>query len=212
MTFDPDAVSYVDQIDDVRANHPKMQKRAADKVLDRLDTHCRSILALSPFCVISTAGGADGGLDVSPRGDPPGFIRVLDDRHVLLPDRIGNNRFDNYANLFADPRIAMLILVPGMSETLRINGRARVTDDAALLEQSAVHGRAPRVGLLIRVEEAYLHCAKALNRAGIWKAESQIDRDAALPSYSEMLADHVDGLSLEQSLEMDADMKARGLY
>jgi PPOX class probable FMN-dependent enzyme len=160
--------------------------------------------------VIATRG--PDGLDVSPRGDPPGFLRALDAKHILLPDRIGNNRFDNYANLFADPSIGMLVMIPGMSETLRINGKARVTDDAALLAESTVQGRAPQVGLLITVEEAFLHCAKALNRAGLWKPESQIDRDAALASYTEMLADQVEGLTLEQSHEMDKIMKARGMY
>lgn len=210
MEFDLSRVSFVTTIDHVRERHPKMQKRASDKVLNRLDRHCKAILELSPFCVVATAG--PDGLDVSPRGDPPGFLRVLDDHHLLLPDRIGNNRFDNYANLFANPQIGMLVLVPGVSETLRINGRARVTDDEALLADSAVQGRPPRVGLLIHVEEAFLHCAKALNRAGLWDPTRQIDRDAALPSYSEMLADQVDGLSLTQSLEMDAEMKKRGMY
>ena len=212
MTFDPNAISYVADIDAIRDRHPKMQKRASDKVLDRLDRHCRDILALSPFCVVATAGADGAGLDVSPRGDPPGFLRGLDDRHVLLPDRIGNNRFDNFANLFTDPRISLLVIVPGMAETLRINGTARLTDDAALLAASEVQGRAPRIGVLITVREAYLHCAKALNRAKLWDPASQIDREAALASYSQMLADHIDGLSLAQSLEMDAEMKARGMY
>ena len=212
MAFNPTEISYVDRIETVRAANPPMQKRASDKVLDRLDGHCRAILELAPFCVIATGGGADGGLDVSPRGDPPGFIRVLDECHLLLPDRIGNNRFDNYANLFTDPRIGMLVLVPGMAETLRINGTARVTDDADLLAGSAVQGRAPKLGLVITVAEAFLHCAKAINRGGLWDPTKQIDRNTALPSYSQMLADQVDGLSLEQSLDMDAEMKRRGLY
>ncbi|MEM1307514.1 MAG: MSMEG_1061 family FMN-dependent PPOX-type flavoprotein, partial [Pseudomonadota bacterium] len=211
-TFDPAAVSYITDLDVVRAAHPPMQKRAADKVLARLDEHCRAILALCPFCVIATSGGRTGGLDVSPRGDPPGFIRVLDATHVLLPDRIGNNRFDNYANLMEDPRVALLALIPGMAETLRINGRARITDDDALLADSAVQGRPPKFGLLITVEEAFLHCAKAVNRGKLWEPGAQIDRTAALPSYSQMLADHVDGLTLDQSLAMDAEMKKRGLY
>ncbi|MGF1649880.1 MAG: MSMEG_1061 family FMN-dependent PPOX-type flavoprotein [Hyphomicrobiaceae bacterium] len=209
MTFDPEWVSEVETIEAVRARHPAMMKRASDKVLTRLDRHCKAILALSPFCVISTVGPS--GIDVSPRGDPPGFLRVLDDTHVLLPDRIGNNRFDNIANLFTDTRIGMLVFVPGMAETLRINGRARVVEDADLLAASAVQGRAPIIGLLITVEEAFLHCAKALNRSGLWDPARQIDR-SILPSYSEMLADHVDGLSIEQSLAMDAEMKARGMY
>lgn len=210
MIFDPENVSYVASIDDVRDQHPKMQKRASDKVLKSLDKHCLDILKLAPFCVIATRG--PDGLDVSPRGDPPGFLRALDANHVLLPDRIGNNRFDNYANLFADPAIGILVMIPGMSETLRINGTARVTDDVALLAESAVQGRSPKVGLLVHVEEAFLHCAKALNRAGLWRPESQIDRDTALASYTEMLADQVDGLTLVQSRDMDKIMKARGMY
>lgn len=210
--FDPKTVSYVTDMQMVRDAHPPMQKRASDKVLRALDGHCRAILALCPFCVIATAGGASGGLDVSPRGDPAGFIRVLNDHHILLPDRIGNNRFDNYANLMEDPRVALLAIIPGMSETLRINGRARITNDEDLLADSAVQGRAPKFGLLIEVEEAFLHCAKAINRGKLWDHTTHIDRNTALPSYSQMLADQVDGLSLDQSLAMDADMKKRGLY
>lgn len=212
MNFNPDAVSWVATIEDLRARHPKMMTRAEFKVLDHLDKHCRAILAKSPFCVIATCAPQGlGGMDVSPRGDPPGFLRALDDRHVLLPDRIGNNRFDNLANLFADPRIGMLVFVPGMSETLRINGRARITDDAALLADSAVQGRAPKIGLVIRVEEAYVHCAKALNRSKLWDPASQIDR-SELPSYVQMLADHVPGLTEEENARQTEVMAKRGMY
>src|SRR6185295_13731106 len=161
--FDPGSISYVEAMETVRDAHPKPMSRATGKVLGRLDQHCRTILQHATFCVIGTHG--TDGADVSPRGDPAGFVRVLDDRHILLPDRIGNNRFDSYANVFANPRIGMLFLVPGMSEVLRINGLARVTNDAGLLAASTVQGRAPKFGLLIEVREAYLHCAKAINRA-----------------------------------------------
>ena len=209
--FDPSVVSWVASIDDVRARHPKMMSRAEFKVLDRLDTHCRAILAKSPFCLVSTAGGGGLGLDVTPRGDPPGFLRVLDDRHILLPDRIGNNRFDNIANLFQDPRIGMLVLVPGMSETLRINGRGRVTDDEALLADSAVQGRAPRIGIVIEVQEAFMHCAKALNRAKLWDAQAQIER-SELPSYAQILADHVPDLTADENERQSREMARRGMY
>lgn len=148
--------------------------RATGKVLTRLDRHCRAILARSTFCLVGTHGR--GGADVSPRGDPPGFARVLDDRHLLLPDRIGNNRFDSYANIFETGLIGLLFLVPGMAETLRINGTARVTDDAVLLAESAVRNRGPQIGLLVEVREAYLHCAKSINRGGLWDVSRQIDR------------------------------------
>ncbi len=136
MTFDPEKISYVPSIDDVRGRHPSAMSRATDKVLTTLDKHCRAILERSTFCLIGTQGPHGG--DVSPRGDPAGFVRVLDDKHILLPDRIGNNRFNSMANLFVNPMIGMLFLVPGMSETLRLNGLGRVTDDAELLAASAV--------------------------------------------------------------------------
>lgn len=207
--FDPDAVRYVATIDEVRAAHPTPMSRATDKVLPRLDKHCRAILARATFCVVGTQGRT--GADVSPRGDPPGFARVLDDRHILLPDRIGNNRFDSYANLFENNRVGLLFLVPGMAEVLRINGTARVTDDARLLAGAEVQGRAPKFGLLIEVREAYLHCAKAINRSGLWNSKTHIDR-SELPSYSEMLVDHCEGLTVEESLRQNAEMARRGLY
>ena len=140
----------------------------------------RRSLAAAPFCVLATQG--PDGADVSPRGDPPGFLSVIDDTHVLLPDRVGNNRLDNMANILANPRVGLLVLVPGMNETLRINGTARITDDARLLEPCAVQGRAPKVGILVHVEEAFLHCAKALVRSKLWDAAAQVDR-AQFASY-----------------------------
>src|SRR5215207_9435333 len=164
--FDPSTVSYLTSIAEVRARHPAALSRASDKVLGRLDKHCRAMIARSTFVVIGTVGSR--GADVSPRGDPAGFVRVLDDRHLLLPDRIGNNRFDSMENIFETGNIGMLFMVPGMAEVLRINGRARITDDARLLAGCAVQGRAPKIGVLVAVKEAYLHCAKAINRAGLW--------------------------------------------
>ena len=208
-SFDPSKISYVAAMGDVRNQHPKAMTRATGKVLRRLDKHCRAILQRSTFCVIGTQG--PDGADVSPRGDPAGFVRVLDDRHLLLPDRIGNNRFDSYANVFANPQVGLLFLVPGMAEVLRINGFARVTDDAALLAASAVQGRAPKVGLLIEIREAYLHCAKAINRAALWDPSKHIDR-AELPSYGDMLVDHVEGLTREESERQGVEMAKRGMY
>lgn len=193
----------------LRALHPAPMSRATDKVLRALDTHCRSILALSPFCVIATQG--PGGADVSPRGDPPGFLRVLDDRTLLLPDRVGNYRLDCYVNILANPRIGMLVLVPGMNEALRINGTARITDDERLLAPSVVAGRVPRMGLVIAVEEAFLHCPKALVRSALWETQNRIDR-SVLPSYAAMLLDHVKGLTAEENDRQTKVMAERGLY
>ena len=205
----PDDISYVTDEAALRAMHHKMMSRSSDKVIRRLDKHCREILALAPFCVIATQG--PGGADASPRGDPPGFLRVLDDTHILLPDRVGNNRLDNYANLLANPRIAMLVLVPGMGETLRINGTARITDDARLLEPCAIRDRAPKIGVLITVEEAFVHCSKALVRSDLWNPDKHIDRKQ-LASYSQMLIDHVEGLTEEESERQGKVMAERGLY
>ena len=207
--FDPDKVSYVSSFGEITARHLEPMLRATGKVLPALDTHCRAMIERSTFCVISSFG--PGGADVSPRGDPPGFCRILDDRHLLLPDRIGNNRFDTMGNLFHNPALGMLFLVPGMSEILRINGTARITDDQALLAPSAVRGQVPKVGLVIAVKEAYLHCAKAVNRAKLWDASMHINR-AELPSYMDMLGDQVDGLTREDNLRQDAEMARRGMY
>ena len=205
----PANLSLVTDEDTLRALHKKPLSRATDKVLPRLDEHCRGIIALSPFCVISTQG--PDGADISPRGDPAGFVHIIDDGHLLLPDRVGNNRLDCAANILKNPMIGMLFLVPGMNETLRVNGSARITDDPRLLTPLAVKNRAPVIGFLIEVREAYLHCAKALVRAGLWDPEAQIDR-RKLPSYGDMLADHCDGLSREESDRQGRIMAERGLY
>lgn len=209
VPFDPSAISYVTSIGDVRAQHPAAMSRATGKVLSRLDKHCRAMIARSTFVIIGTYGSK--GADVSPRGDPAGFVRVLDDRYVLLPDRIGNNRFDSMENIFETGHIGMLFLVPGMAEVLRINGTARIVDDAGLLAGSAMQGRPPRIGVLVEVREAYLHCAKAINRAGLWDPSRHVDRNE-LPSYGAMLVDHCEGLSQEESDRQGTKMAQRGMY
>jgi PPOX class probable FMN-dependent enzyme len=204
-----DDLSLVTSEDDLRALHSVPMSRATDKVLGHLDKHCWAILALSPFCVLSTQGPK--GADVSPRGDPPGFIRVLDEQTILLPDRVGNNRLDGFVNILANPRVGLLVLVPGMGETLRLNGTAQITDDARVLEGSAMEGRAPKVGLLIRIEEAFLHCPKAFVRSRLWDSAHHIDRKV-LPSYPKMLLDHVRGLTEAENDRQTEVMAERGLY
>ena len=205
----PEDISLIKDEMELRRRYPKPMSRASDKVLDHLDVHCQSILALSPFCILSSHGAE--GADISPRGDPPGFLRVIDDHHILLPDRIGNNRLDNFVNILTHSEVGLLVLVPGMDETLRINGCAQVTDDKRLLEDSAVRGKAPNIGVLITVKEAFLHCPKAFVRSGLWDPTKFIDR-ASLPSYSSMLTDHVAGLSAEESERQGEIMSKRGLY
>lgn len=205
----PDDLSLISDEAALRALHHAPMSRATDKVLEALDNHCRRILALSPFCVISTQGPQ--GADVSPRGDPPGFVRVLDDRTLLLPDRVGNNRLDAMGNLLRNPRIGLLFLVPGMNETLRINGTGQLTDDARVLDPCAMDGRAPKVGIVVSITEAFLHCGKALVRSALWNPESQIER-SSLPSYPAMLLDHVRGLTRDENDRQSEIMARRGLY
>ena len=202
-------ISLIENEEQLRALHHAPMSRATDKVLRELDEHCRAIIALSPFCIIATQG--PGGADVTPRGDPPGFVRVLDGRHLLLPDRVGNNRLDTMTNLFQNPAIGIIFLVPGMNETLRVNGTAVITDDARLLEDSAMQGRAPKVGLLIEVKEAFMHCPKAFVRSKLWDAAQHIDR-AQLPSYAEILLAHCDGLTEDENARQTQVMADRGLY
>jgi len=204
-----DDLKFITSEDELRGVHHAPMSRATDKVLDHVDKHCRSVIELSPFCVIATTG--PNGADVSPRGDPPGFVRVLNSRTLLLPDRVGNNRLDAMSNLLVNPNIGLLFLVPGMGETLRINGTARVTNDPRLLEGSTVQGRPPKIALVISVIEAFLHCPKAFIRSRLWDASRQIDRND-LPSYAEMLLDHVNGLTEEENTRQTKVMVERGLY
>jgi PPOX class probable FMN-dependent enzyme len=167
----------------------------AKKVLARLDRHCRAFIALSPFLVIATAG-RDGATDASPRGDGPGFVVALDDRTLLLPDRRGNNRCDSLANALENPKVGLLFFVPGVIETLRVNGVARLTTDPALLEPAAVGGSVPRSGMLIAVEEAFFHCGKALLRSKLWEPESRV-APGAFPTLGRVLADQIRGVDAE---------------
>jgi len=152
----------------------------AAKIADRLNDLTRQFIERSPFVCVATADPA-GGLDVSPRGDPAGFVRILDDRTLLIPERPGNRIADTLSNLLADSRIGLLFLIPGVGDTFRVNGRASVVDDPELLAESAVGGRAPELGILVSIEEAYTQCPKALIRSDLWNAERHVDR-SELPS------------------------------
>ncbi len=172
---------------DLRSYYGTVHPLAERKVLPQLDAHCRKFIALSPFAVLATSDGK-GGVDASPRGDAPGFIAVLDDRTLLLPDRPGNNRVDSYGNILASPGIGLLFFVPGVNETLRVNGDATVVTDHALLAPLAAHGKEPRAGLLIAVKEAFFHCSKALIRGRLWDPATQVPR-STFPSLGRIMAD-----------------------
>lgn len=160
------------------------------KVSDRLNELTRQFIEGSPFVCVATSS-TDGGLDVSPRGDPPGFVRILDERTLLIPERPGNRLADTLTNLLQDPRIALLFLIPGIGDTFRVNGRGVIVDDPELLSPCAVEDKPPRLGILVTIEEVFTHCPKAMIRSQIWSTEGHIAR-SELPSSGSILRSLVD--------------------
>jgi PPOX class probable FMN-dependent enzyme len=157
----------------------------ASKISDRLNDLTRQFIERSPFVCVATKL-PDGGIDVSPRGDPPSFVRILDERTLLIPERPGNRLADTLTNLLADPAIGLLFLIPGVGDSFRVNGCAYITDDPELLAPSAVEGSAPKLGIVVSIEEAYTHCSKALIRSDLWNPERHVDR-SELPSSGQIL-------------------------
>jgi len=155
------------------------------KVSDRLNALTRQFVERSPFLCLATSA-ADGSCDVSPRGDPAGFVKVLDERTLLLPDRPGNRLADSFRNVLENPHVALLFVIPGISDTFRVNGRASIVEDPELLAPCAVEGKAPTLGLRIEVDEAYTHCPKAFLRAQLWDPDRYADR-SELPSSGELM-------------------------
>ena len=170
---------------------------AAEKVIDRLDQHCRDFIAASPFIVLATSDGST--LDVSPKGDPAGFVAVEDDRHLILPDRPGNNRIDGLWNIMEHPQVSIIFFIPSVTETLRIKGRAEILDDPALLSKHAMKGRDPLTVTRIEVEEIFLHCGKAPLRAGLWTPDAW-PATRPVGTLFEMAQDHA-GMKNEDASE-----------
>ena len=184
--------------------------RATQKVLDHLDVHCRNFIALSPLCVLSSSD-ANGQADASPRGDPPGFVHVLDDKTLLLPDRPGNNQVDSLRNIVENPGVGLLFFVPGMNETLRVKGKAEIVTDTEILELMKERRRAPLSGLRVTVEEAFLHCGRALLRSRIWDPEVQIDR-SVYPTYGQVLSDQIAGANAKEIDDSEEEANRDRLY
>jgi hypothetical protein len=155
------------------------------KLGDQINQLTRQFIEHSPFVCVATAN-ADGSLDVSPRGDPAGFVRILDERTLLLPERPGNRLADSMSNLLTDPRIALLFLIPGVGDTFRVNGEAVIVDDPELLAPSAIEGKVPRLGILVTVKEAYTQCPKAMIRSDLWNPERHVER-SELPRHGDIL-------------------------
>ena len=173
----------------LRETYAPAIERAVLKSLPRLDGHCRRFIEKSPFLCLSTQG--PDGADVSPRGDQPGFVHILDDTTLGIPDWRGNNRLDSLTNITQNPHVGLLFLIPGVDETLRINGTAEITIDPAITHTWDVNGKHPSSVLIVTIREAFLHCAKALIRSRLWHDDYKIER-SELPSYGQMLKDQID--------------------
>ena len=170
----------------LRDHYPPAIERARLKTLRRLDGHCRQFIAKSPFLCLSTQGPA--GADVSPRGDAPGFVHILDDNTLAIPDWRGNNRLDSLTNVLVNPKVGLLFFIPGVTETLRVNGAALITAAPEIVHRWTVNNNHPATALLVTIEEAFLHCGKALIRSKLWHD----DYKAQIPPYGQMLKDQID--------------------
>lgn len=159
------------------------------KQLDHLDPHCRRFIGLSPFLVIGTTRPGTG-TDVSPRGDAPGFVQVIDDRTLAIPDRLGNNRVDTMSNLVREPAVGLIFFIPGIDETLRVNGTGSLSRDPALLQAMAVNGKLPKLAIKVSVREAFLHCGKALKRSKLWHDDYKIV-PKSFPSLGRIIVEQV---------------------
>lgn len=182
-------MARITSLAELRALYAAPMERAVLKELASLHAHHKRFIALSPFVAISSTG-ADGRGDVSPRGEKPGFVHVLDDTTLAIPDRPGNNRLDTLTNVIANPNVGLLFLLPGVNEILRVNGEAELRDDAELLGRFTVNGRAPKLVIVVHVKQAYLHCAKAIMRSALWDDANRVSRDA-MPTMGQMLRDQI---------------------
>jgi len=173
-------------MEQLQALYGEKMPAAVIKEIDHINASYRKLIEAAPFVAVATSG--PGGLDCSPKGDARGFVRILDDRTLAVPDRPGNNRLDGFRNIIRDPRIALLFLIPGVGETLRVNGRAEISVDPELMQSFAVNGKLPRCVLIVHIESIYFHCSKAIVRSKLWEEETKIDRKS-LPSAGTIVAE-----------------------
>lgn len=203
-------MARINSLDALRALYGAPHGRALAKQLDRLDRHCRSFIALSPFLILATQG-SDGLGDATPRGDHPGFVGVPDDHTLIIPDRPGNRRLNSLMNIVERPGVGVLFLIPGVDETLRVNGTAVIDDDPALREACRAGDSVPATVLVVSIKEAYLQCAKALMRSKLWSEEAKIER-SCLPTMGEMLKDHTRSKEAPETQEAMVERYRRALY
>ncbi|HLA20255.1 MAG TPA: pyridoxamine 5'-phosphate oxidase family protein [Pseudolabrys sp.] len=176
----------VTTIEQLVAIYGEKKPSSVVKEIDHVNGSYRKLIEAAPFVAVAT-GGPEG-LDCSPKGDAPGFVRILDDKTLAIPDRPGNNRIDGFRNIVRDPRIALLFLIPGVGETLRVNGRAAISIDPELMANFAINGKLPRSVLIVHIESIYFHCSKAIVRSKLWNEETKIDRKS-LPSTGSIVAE-----------------------
>ena len=197
-------------IEQLETIYGEPNERSLRKEIPYVNEDYRTFIELAPFVVLATAG--QEGLDCSPRGDAPGFVRIIDEKTLAIPDRVGNNRIDSLRNIIVEPRLALLFVVPGVGETLRVNGRGRISNEAALLASFAVDGKLPRTVLLVDVDAVYFHCSKALARSRLWDPARHVER-SRLPSTGSILK-RLSGESFD-AVKYDLELVERlrtGLY
>lgn len=203
-------MARIGSVEELRRLYPEPKGRAVSKVFHRLEEQSRKFIALSPFVLVATSGPQ--GTDVSPKGDRPGFVRVVDDVTLALPDRPGNNRLDGFENVLSNPHVGLIFMIPGFNETFRVNGSGEIRDDEDLLAGFEVDGKRPKACLVVTVEEAFLHCAKALMRSRLWDPDARVPRDA-LPTTAEMMrAQTGDTAIADESDEAAAERYKKVLY
>ncbi|MDQ0060032.1 pyridoxamine 5'-phosphate oxidase family protein [Paenibacillus harenae] len=195
-----DILTSENEIRDLLGYPSEVVKR---KTIHHIDVHCRNFISMSPILFISTSD-KEGFCDVSPRGDAPGSVLVLDEKHLVIPERPGNRRMDSLRNILSNPRVGIIFIIPGLEETLRVNGQAYIIKDENILDQMKAKEKKPLLGIGIEVEECFIHCAKAFKRSGVWDSKTWMEGDA-LPSIPTILSDHVN------STEFTEEVIRRGL-
>ena len=183
---------------ELRKLYPPTTERARLKTLHRLDQHCANFIARSPFLCLGTS--SERGADVTPRGDEPGFVHILNETALAIPDWPGNNRLDSFANIVANPQVALLFFIPGVQETLRVNGAAEITMNPELLSRWERNGKRPRAVVVVAVREAFFHCGKALIRSRLWQDDYKVDR-SELPPYGRMLKDQIETTETAEEIQ-----------
>jgi PPOX class probable FMN-dependent enzyme len=189
-----DDMTYLSDVSELRPLYNNPSVMVIEKQIDRIDPHCRNFIGRSPLVMVSSIDPLRG-MDISPRGDPPGFVKILDEHHLAIPDRPGNNRLDTIENLLANPNIGLLFMIPGIAEVLRINGTARLTGAPPLLESMAVNGTSPKLAIVVKVSEVFLHCARAFMRARLWSDDYRLER-RQLPTLGRMIVEQAKSAEL----------------